>query len=80
MKNLIKILSPGPGCWKTRKMIGSLKQFFEDKGIDAEFIIISDSEEHVKYDTWILPTILINGNIVARGYRPPNERILKHLM
>ena len=80
MKNLIEILSPGPGCWKTRKIIGSLKHFFEENGIEAEFKIISESEEYVKYDTWILPTVLVNGNIVARGYRPPNERIFNHLI
>jgi disulfide oxidoreductase YuzD len=31
------------------------------------------------YETWILPTIIINGKIVARGYKPSDKEILQNL-
>ena len=80
MKNLVEILSTGPGYLKTRKIIGSLKQFFDENSIDAEFKIISESEEHVRFDALMLPVVPVNGNILARGYSPFNERILNHLI
>jgi len=79
MANKIEILSPGPNCWKTRKIITSLKRFFEENNIEVEFKIINTVKEFLKYETWILPTIIINDKIVARGYRPTNEKILKNL-
>jgi len=62
-KNTITILSPGPNCWKTKKIIAS----------------ISNLKEFAKYKIWILPTIIINDKIVARGYRPSNEKIITNL-
>ncbi len=79
VKNTITILSPGPNCWKTRKIIKSIKIFFVDHNIDAEFIIISNPNEFLNYRTWILPTIVINDKIVARGYRPSNNEIINNL-
>ena len=79
MKNKVEILSPGPSCWKTRKIIKSIEQFLIEQHIDAEFKIISNAHEFLKYRTWILPTIIINGKIIARGYRPSNEKLLNNL-
>ena len=78
-KNKITILSPGLNCWKTKKIIISINKFIDKRNIKAEFGIISNLKEFVKYRTWILPTIIINGEIVARGYRPSNEKILYSL-
>jgi len=79
MINKVEILSPGPNCWKTKKIIKSIEQFFSDNNIDAEFNTISNAHEFLKYRTWILPTIIINDKIVARGYRPSNNKILNSL-
>ena len=79
MKNKVEILSPGKGCWKTRKIIKYLETFFSENNIEAEFEIISSTEEFLKYRTWILPTIIINNKIVARAYRPSNHKILKYI-
>lgn len=79
MKNTVKILSPGQGCWKTRKIIKSLEKFFVENNIPAEFIIIDEADKYLEYRTWILPTIIINDKIVARGYRPSNDKIINHL-
>ena len=79
MKNEVKILSPGPNCWKTKKIIKSLQQFFTDNNIKVDFKIINNAEEFLKYKTWILPTIIINNKIVARGYRPSNNKTLENI-
>jgi len=79
MKNKIKILSPGQGCWKTKKIIKSLEQFFSENNIDVELEIVSSLKEFLKYKTWILPTVVINNKVVARGYRPSNEVIISNL-
>jgi hypothetical protein len=41
---------------------------------------VDNADEFEKYKTWILPTIIINGNIVARGYKPADEVIFKSLI
>ena len=79
MINKIKILSPGQGCWKTKKIIKYLRTFFLENNIQAEFVIITELEEFLKYETWILPTIVINDKIVARGYKPSKDTILKSI-
>ena len=80
MKNKVEILSPGPNCWKTKKIIKSMEQFFDEQNIEADFKIITSLKEFIKYRTWILPTIIINNKIVARGYRPSNQKILKSII
>lgn len=79
MKNKVEILSPGPGCRKTKKIVKSLKQFFNENNIDAEFIIVSSLKEFLKYRTWILPTVIINSKVVARGYMPTDKVIINSL-
>ena len=79
MINKVKILLLGSNCWKTKKIIKSIEQFFEKQNIEAEFQIISSLKEFIKYRTWILPSIIINNEIVERAYRLSNNKILKHI-
>ncbi len=79
MINKIEILSPGQNCRKTERIIKSMKRFLKENNIEAEYKIISKREEFLKYRTWLLPTIIINDKIVARGYRPSNKKVLKYL-
>ena len=79
MINRIEILSPGKNCWKSKKIIQSIKKTLEEEKIEAELIIISDLKKILKYRTWILPTILINGKVIARGYNPDREIIINSL-
>ncbi len=57
-----------------------MKHFFAEKNIEAEFTIISNADEFIKYRTSILPTILINGKIVARGYRPSKNKMMNSIV
>jgi hypothetical protein len=79
MKNKIEILSPGENCWKTRKIISKMERLLIAKNINAEFVVISELKKLLSYRTWILPTIIINGKIVARGYKPNNKTIIENL-
>jgi hypothetical protein len=75
MKNTVKILTPMKDCRKTRKMIRYLEKIFDTHNMEVEIIQITDFEEIKTYPTWLLPTIVINEKVVARGYRPPLTEI-----
>ena len=79
MINKVKILSPGTGCRKTKKLIKSMKDFFEENDIEAEFEIVSSLKSFLKYKTWMLPTVVINDKVIARGYRPDNKKIMENM-
>jgi len=66
-------------CRKTRKMIRYLEKIFDMHNIEAEIIQITDFEVIKTYPTWLLPTIVINEKVVARGYRPPKNEVLKSI-
>ncbi len=78
--NQIKILSPGQACRRTRRIVRQLERFFEKKQIPVNFEIETDLEKIKEYETWLLPTVLINGTIVSRGYFPPEKLIESHLI
>ena len=79
MKNRIEILSPGKNCRKSKRIIFRIREYLKQQKIEADIIIINDLKEMQKYKTWILPTVIINGKIVARGYKPADDKILKNL-
>ena len=79
MTNKIEILSPGPGCHKTQRIINSIKKLLETKQVEFELQIISNPADFLKYRTWILPTVIINNKIVSRGYKPSNKKIFETL-
>ncbi len=79
MINKVKILSANTYCRRTKRIVNSLDKFFKENNIEAEFTIISNLDEILKYRTWILPTIIINETIVAKGCRPSNEKILNSI-
>ena len=78
MKHDIKILCPGRKCGKCHRMIARVEEALEASGVEANVEIVDNIGEFVKYKTWILPTLVINGRNVARGYVPKVEVIQKH--
>jgi hypothetical protein len=78
-KTDIKLLCPPKKCGKCRRMISRLESILKEKGIEEEIQIINDTDELVQYPTWVLPTLLINNKVVARGYLPSKETIEKFL-
>ncbi len=80
MVNRIDILSPGPGCHKTQRLMQFLKKFVRKYSVDAEIHVITDRKTLLTYRTWILPSVFVNGEPVARGYRPSEENLFKKLV
>ncbi len=80
MKNPdIKLLCPPKKCGKCRRMISRVESVLEKHGISGELQIVNDPDELQQYPTWILPTLVINGQVVARGYVPSPEAIMKFI-
>ncbi|MFO7863446.1 MAG: thioredoxin family protein [Salinivirgaceae bacterium] len=77
--NDIKILCPGRKCGKCRKMIERVEHVASEFGYDIQIDIINTIDEMVNYKTWLLPTLIINDQIVARGYIPEIGIIKKYL-
>lgn len=80
MTNNIKIICPARKCRKCSRIVNETEAILNKAAIDFELKIISNPKEFVKYPTWILPTILVNENVVARGYTPDIKTINKHLL
>ena len=75
----IKLLCPPKKCGKCRRMISRVESILEQLGIVEEIQIVNDPDELLQYPTWVLPTLLINGQVVARGYIPSTDAVRKAL-
>ena len=81
MKNPdIKLLCPPKKCGKCRRMISRVESVLKEHGVDEKVQIVNDPDELQQYPTWVLPTLVINGEIVARGYVPSSDIIKKYLV
>jgi len=61
-------------------MIQRVEEAVKVSGTEAEIAFIDSIDEMLNYRTWILPTLIINENIVARGYVPLIEKIVDLLV
>ena len=60
-------------------MIARVEETAEVHGIKANIKIIDSMDEMVTYYTWLLPTLVINDQVVARGYVPSMKQIIEHM-
>ena len=60
-------------------MISRIEEVTNMPGVEATIEIIDSMDEILTYHTWILPTLVVNKNMVARGYVPSLQQILKHI-
>jgi hypothetical protein len=79
MINQIEILSPGKACRRTQKIIKRLETFTQKHEFGAEIKVITENRKFLDYNTWILPTVVVNGKILSRGYLPSQKNLLKIL-
>ncbi|MFW5872990.1 MAG: thioredoxin family protein [bacterium] len=79
MTHSVKILCPGRKCGKCRKMINRVEFVAKETNLDINIEIIDNIDELVNYATWLLPTLVINDKIIARGYTPELSIIKNHL-
>jgi hypothetical protein len=78
-KNRIEVLCPLKKCRKCIRIIASVENLLKNENIEAEIVIIDKLEDLMEKHTWVLPTIIVNNEIVARGYFPNEQNILDKL-
>ncbi len=78
MDNEIKILCPERKCGKCQRMISRVEEAVKLSGAKADIEIVDKLEQLLQYPTWILPTLIINDKIIARGYVPDIKMIQEH--
>lgn len=75
----IIILCPGSKCRKCKRMIMQVEEASAESGLEVTVQILDTIDELVKYRTWVLPALIINGRMFARGYVPDKIRIIDEL-
>lgn len=73
MQIKISILCPSKHCGKCKRMISFVEKTVEEIGIIAEIEFVSEIAEMQKFETWILPSLFVNNQVVSRGYIPKKE-------
>jgi len=75
----IFILCPGSKCRKCKKMVKQVEESVLESGVEAEVKIVDTIDELVKFNTWVLPALVINGKMIARGYVPEKSKIIAEM-
>jgi hypothetical protein len=73
------ILCPGSKCRKCKKMVQQVEEAVLESGMEAEVKIVDAIDELIKFDTWVLPALVINGKMFARGYVPEKSKIIAEM-
>ena len=73
------ILCPGQKCRKCIRMVKQVEEAVLESGMDAEIQIVDKIDELVKFNTWVLPALVINGKMIARGYVPEKSKIIDEM-
>ncbi|MBP6871449.1 MAG: thioredoxin family protein [Bacteroidales bacterium] len=72
----IVILCPGSKCKKCRRMIQQVNEAVAEAGLDTDIKILDKIEELLKFNTYVLPALVINNKMFARGYVPEKSKII----
>ncbi len=57
----------------------AVQRAIEMSGAEGSIEEIRKLGEIIKFPTWIFPTLVVNGKVVARGYTPKVEKIMEWL-
>lgn len=76
----ITILCPGTKCRKCRRMVQTVTEAAEESGMDVDVKILDTIEDLVKFNTWVLPALVINNKMIARGYVPEKSKIIEEII
>jgi hypothetical protein len=72
----IVILCPGSKCKKCRRMIQQVSEAADESGLDFEIKILDKIEDLVRFNTYVLPALVIGSKLFARGYVPEKSKII----
>ena len=62
---VIKVL--GTGCSKCKALYAAVEKVVKENGINAELIKEEDLEKIMSYHVMVLPALVVNEKVVARG-------------
>ena len=60
-------------------MVKQVEEALRESGMDAEVQIVDKIDELVRFNTWVLPALVINGRMIARGYVPEKSKIIEEM-
>jgi hypothetical protein len=75
----LEILCPGTKCRKCKRMVKQVEEAVIESGMEADVKIVDKMDELLKYQTWVLPALVINGKMFARGYVPEKSKIIEEM-
>lgn len=75
----IVILCPGSKCKKCRRMIARVEKTVAESGLETEIKILDKLDDLLNYNTYVLPALVINGKMFARGYVPEKSKIIEEM-
>ncbi|MFH0756317.1 MAG: thioredoxin family protein [Bacteroidota bacterium] len=76
MRTEVKILCPWSKCGRCRRMVSRVREAERISGRNTIITIVDSMDEISTFNTWILPTLVINNQVVARGYAPSLKQII----
>ncbi|WP_372947869.1 thioredoxin family protein [Mariniphaga sp.] len=79
MEREIKIFCPKRKCGKCKRLVSRVEEALAISGLPLKIEIVDSLDQMIKYPTWILPTLVINGKVAARGYVPSVKMIVSKL-
>jgi len=60
-------------------MIRTVEEIVETEHINANVVVLDSVDDYVRFNTWVLPSLFIDGMSVARGYTPMRENLVRKL-
>jgi hypothetical protein len=75
MIHSVKLLCPSKKCRKCIRFGQKITEKFRQLNEEVEIEIVDQLEGWKLYNTWILPTVTINGKVISRGYVPSLKQI-----
>jgi hypothetical protein len=60
-------------------MIRQVEEAVMESGLETEINILDKMDDLLKYNTYVLPALVINGKMLARGYVPEKSKIIEEL-
>lgn len=57
-------------------MIARVEEAVAESGLETDLKILDKLDDLLKYNTYVLPALVINGKMFARGYVPEKSKII----
>lgn len=70
----VEILSVG--CSKCNKFFDTVNDLIQTRGINAEIVKVEDMSTFCKYGVFMLPALVINGEVKVAGKLPKESELI----